>query len=205
MMELGGSSHPLAIKRVLPRHIEIMERLMAGQKQSEIARDMGMSSSRISIIINSPLFQLEFRKKLMKRETKVIEIQTNILEAAVLGSKLEKEVIEDPNSAYPIILKLQTADRVSNRAMRVMDILKQATTVSERDFSGEEGGGGSYEERLRKVTFEEKVTTVSPKSESDKVKEAETGSVIDPDEIEYLLADGRPSEELMRQGNDTTD
>jgi len=191
-MQLGGTSHHLAIKRLLPRHVEIMERLMTGQKQCEIARDMGMTGGRISIIINSPLFQLEFKKKLMLREKRVIEIQTNILEAAVTGSKLERDVLED--QSLPLGIKLKVAQEVNQRALRLMEMGRErATPIQEVD-----GGGGSYEERLRKVTFEEKVTTVTPKTDLEG-EEGGTGSQIDPDEIEKLLEEGRPSEEELRE------
>ena len=54
------------ISKILPRHIEIMNRLLLGQKEVEIANDLGMSQSRISIIVTSPLFQLELKRQLRR-------------------------------------------------------------------------------------------------------------------------------------------
>ena len=169
----------LRLKHIKPKHLEIMDRLICGQKEKEIAQEMGMSQSRLSIIVNSPLFQLELRKKLARREVKFMEIQENLLEAANLGTKLHKEVLE---GNYPTELKMKSATVMAGLAMRLFPVKE----VSRED--GGNGGGGSYEERLREVTVRESVRTVT--------KEEETPPQVDS-EITKLLESEYPPEEAM--------
>lgn len=50
------------ITRIDTRHREIMRRLLAGERQVDIAAEMNISQSRLSIVINSPIFISEFGK-----------------------------------------------------------------------------------------------------------------------------------------------
>lgn len=50
------------LKLIRGKHREIMRRLIAGESQKEIAIALGMTQSRISIIVNSPLFKREYEK-----------------------------------------------------------------------------------------------------------------------------------------------
>ena len=50
------------LQLVRPIHREIMRRLVCGEKPVAIARDLELSQSRLSIVMNSPLFMAEFKK-----------------------------------------------------------------------------------------------------------------------------------------------
>ena len=142
-----------SVKQLRPRHLEMMHRLIAGQKGKDIAREMGVTQGRLSIIIHSPLFQLEMRKLLLKREEKLFHIQENFLDAAELGTKMHKDILE---GSYPTELKLKAATTMTVLVARV---LKPGNGIPD----GGDGEEKSYEERLREVTFRETVRKVSGK------------------------------------------
>ena len=57
-----GKVPPQALQHIRPRHRQIMYRLVAGEKQVDIALDLKITTTRLSIICNSPLFKKEYRK-----------------------------------------------------------------------------------------------------------------------------------------------
>jgi len=61
------------LKRMRPRHYEILIRLLNGRSQRKIARELGLGEQRLSVIINSPVFQEELRKRWEVREQTIIQ------------------------------------------------------------------------------------------------------------------------------------
>lgn len=152
-----------SITKLTPRHREMMIRIINGQRNKTIAEDMGISENRFSIIKNSPLFRLELRKMMAKREEKVYSIQENFLDAADLGVKFHKTVLEAQPGLYTADTKLKSATTMAVLASRLL-----RPGIQPSDGDGEESGL-SYEERLRKVTIEESVKTVTHQSPPDDV------------------------------------
>lgn len=145
------------LTKLTPRHREIMIRLISGQKGKRIAEDMGITEGRLSVIRNSPLFMLELNKMQSKREEKVYEIQETFLDAADLGVKFHKDILSVPTDPINKKEKMQSATLMTALASR---LLRPPSQPSNGD--GEEEGEVSYEERLRKVTIEESIRTVTP-------------------------------------------
>lgn len=172
------------VKKITPRLVEIMNRLILGQKGKEIQDEFGITPSRFSIIINSPLFKLELRKRMMKREEKLLDIQENLLEGAKLGSQLYKDIL-DSKSGHPTETRLKAANSATSLVIKMLH--------SPDGGNGDVGGveeGKSYEERLREVTIKESVKMITTPSKEGKEK----------DEIEALLVENYPpevEEELM--------
>jgi len=148
-----------SLKNLTPRHREMMIRLINGQRARRIAEDMGLTEGRFSIIRNSPLFQVELRKMMSKREERLFDIQENFLDAAGLGVKFHKEVLEQPTDPINKKDKVQSATLMTALASRLLRPGQQASP-SNGDGDGEEGEV-SYEERLRKVVVEESVKTIT--------------------------------------------
>lgn len=130
-----------------------MNRLILGQKQRDIAEQMSISQGRLSIIVNSPLFKLELRKKMMRREEKMVEIEDNLLEGAKLGTKFHKDVLE---GQYPNELKQRSATVMSSLAVKMFQPRNGGGSLN-----GEMSEGKSYEERLKEVTFKETIKVVT--------------------------------------------
>ena len=61
-MNPSGKIPPQHIRYFRPRHREMMYRLVSGQTQKEIAVSMDITQTRLSIIVNSPLFKKELSK-----------------------------------------------------------------------------------------------------------------------------------------------
>src|SRR5215467_3707797 len=61
------------LKRLRPRHHEIIARMFMGQSQRQIAKEMSIGEQRLSVIINSPVFQEEVKKRMQAREDEVIK------------------------------------------------------------------------------------------------------------------------------------
>lgn len=51
------------IKRMKPKHYEILVRYSEGHRQRRIAQEMGIGEQWLSVIINSPIFQEELQKR----------------------------------------------------------------------------------------------------------------------------------------------
>ena len=74
--ENGIPQQPL--QNFTPRHMDIIRRLVTGQTQREIAGEMGYTESRLSIIINSPLFQHKLKEYQKQVADKLAENIGNI-------------------------------------------------------------------------------------------------------------------------------
>ena len=58
----SGKVPSKALTYIWPRHRQIMYRLVAGEKQVEISAALNISQTRLSVIVNSPMFKKEFKK-----------------------------------------------------------------------------------------------------------------------------------------------
>jgi hypothetical protein len=70
---LSKSVRERQIKKLRPRHYEIMTRLLQYQSLRAISREMGINESWASVVVNSPVFQEELDRRLEQQEKAVIE------------------------------------------------------------------------------------------------------------------------------------
>jgi hypothetical protein len=89
-LECSPSVAKYGVAHIRPYHREIARRLVLGQKESEIRMYMGLSESRFSIIINSPLFKYEVARLEAYRDEGVGDVMQTLREV----SPLALEVIE---------------------------------------------------------------------------------------------------------------
>ncbi len=61
------------LKCLKPRHIEILRRILVGQRQVDIAREMGIGPQRLSVIMHSPLFVAELDRLMDETDRTVME------------------------------------------------------------------------------------------------------------------------------------
>lgn len=157
------ASQSQQLQHLAPRHIEIMHRLVRGQKAKKIAEDLGITQTRLSIIIHSPLFQLELQKLLAAKEEQLYTIQEDFIDAAELGVKFHKDILSAPPGTFSTDQKFKSANTMTVLASR---LLRPTGQPSNGDGNGEEE---TYEERLRKVTIEESIKTkvVKPQKEDE--------------------------------------
>jgi hypothetical protein len=125
------------------RHMDIIRRLVAGQTQRVIAQEMGYTEGRLSIIINSPLFQIKlkaFEKQVNDRvvdnvanfEKKVRELQTPALETISglmersKNERLRRDCAKDVLELGGNIKKERDADGMNEFARIIADAFKSA-------------------------------------------------------------------------------
>ena len=117
------------LQHLLPRHAEIMRRLCLGERARDISVAMDMTESRLSIIINSPLFQLELRKMQRRQEDRVASIHEKIIEGAEKAITLHNQIIDgavpvqDGDDvimvSMPIAARQQSSTAIANLFLRL--------------------------------------------------------------------------------------
>lgn len=114
--------------RLRNRHLAIMELLVAKPEadQNELAEELGMTPSRLSIIVNSPLFVYAFKEYRREHMAKVSDLAAEATTAALTFSK---EVIENKNVDIPVrqasardILSQGHARAIERKATLNMDV-----------------------------------------------------------------------------------
>jgi hypothetical protein len=186
----------LRIRKVTPRTIQIMDRVMMGETAGQIAKAMGLTSGRVSIITNSPLFKIELRKKLLKNSQKITELRDTLLDGAIDGLKLHKEVLRDetPGVRYPMESRLRSGSVLAGLGLKMLE--KTLQVAQPQNGSGEKL---TYEERLKEVIFRE-TTRVPISTEDDNAPPVEDEEPLFKDlpsglpEIEETLSQVYPPE-----------
>ena len=91
------------LKKLNPRHLAIMDKVLEGKKQKDIASEMGMSPYGISTIVRSPIFQNELsrrREGIGRRvDDEVVERRTRMLKNTPLGR--HRKHIDFPSEPIP--------------------------------------------------------------------------------------------------------
>lgn len=101
------------------RHREIARRLVAGDRQIDIARSMGMTEGRLSIIVNSPLFMLYLQELSAKADDQAADIQGRLSKLAVSSMTVLENAIHgtgDMKEGVSPGLKTRIAQDVLDRA-----------------------------------------------------------------------------------------
>ena len=178
-----------SLQKLAPRHVEMMNRLLIGQKGSQIAQEMGVTQARLSLIIHSPLFQLELRRRQAQNAERLVEIREEFLEAAQLGVRHHKDVLKEATNPLNAATKMRAATTMTILATKLIQ-------TPPTNGGGEIDEGQSYEERLRKVTYEETVRKVQGNQPSPEVVE---GEVVD---VDKLLSESYPPEDVLQDDED---
>jgi len=82
---LSASVQKYGLSYIRPYHREIARRLVLGETQREICEALGMSDSRMSIIVNSPLFKLELSRLEKERDQGVSDVTTQLKHLAPIA------------------------------------------------------------------------------------------------------------------------
>lgn len=110
---MSRSVENMQIAYVRPYHREIARRLVLGQRASDIARDIGMTAGRLSIIINSPLFKIELKRMEDVRDEGVGNIGKTLKELSPVALEVIERTMYQARSEK---LKFEAAQDVLNRA-----------------------------------------------------------------------------------------
>ena len=145
------------------RHREMARRLASGETQKQVAQDMGISQSRISIISNSPLFQ---------RQQEDIE---NARDADAQKIRAELEALR-PAAVNALKGVLEEEDDMMNRALKV----KVAESILDRT------GVGAKRDENTTITLEQYVQTTLERIGQGPIEHSPIGpSSLEPSPIEH--------------------
>jgi len=146
-----------------------------------------MTEGRLSIIVHSPIFQLELQKRRIRKEALALEIQEEVLRAGKLGVEFHKHILEE-TPGQPTEIKQRSATVMATLATKLVG---QPQPHSGGNGDGGNGGGSrSYEEVLRELTVREKRTIVNQEAEAPKLVEEN----YPPDEEELSPFDDQQTE-----------
>jgi hypothetical protein len=88
------------------RQREIARRLVVGDRQVDIASDLGMTQSRMSVICNSPIFKKYLSTLTVRREEKAIDISEKIKKGAELGVDVLYDALTDEKAHISLKAKI---------------------------------------------------------------------------------------------------
>ena len=72
-----------------------MFRLLAGQTQRQIAKDLSLSETWVSLVVNDPLFQKEYQKLIDDIRSKVIDTSAEVQEIInTAAPKAARKIVE---------------------------------------------------------------------------------------------------------------
>ena len=149
------------IKSLNGRHLSIIRRMIVGQPHVEIERDLGISQSRISVLLDDPLFYAKYQEMSDRTMEEFLEVRASAMqilqEAAPDAAHLIVEAFRDGtvngkgvgpqlqlNSAFDVL------DRTGNKAIERSIIgavdLGQLIADAYKDKHGDTAWSGSKEE-----------------------------------------------------------
>lgn len=91
------------LKRLKPRHYEVLTRYVHGQPARQISAEMGIGEQRLSVIINSPLFQEALQERLREQDEAIVrriyaaDVKRMAVEDAIAG--IAASGVKEPPSA----------------------------------------------------------------------------------------------------------
>jgi len=124
---------------VRPYHREIARRLVLGQRQSDICVDLGISTGRLSIIVNSPLFKLEL-KRLEDIRDKGVEDVTRSLKnlAPVALEQIERTMYTAKSEKLRTQCAWDILDRAGYKATDKVEVRTTNLNINVQDYSDDE-------------------------------------------------------------------
>lgn len=114
----SGKEPTAAITEVTSRHREMMRRIIAGAEYKEISIAMGISGSRLSVIVNSSLFKAELAKMEETIAQYLIEheadLKLDFARDARGAYTVQKDIMEDVT--MPPSVRVDVANQILERA-----------------------------------------------------------------------------------------
>lgn len=109
----SNSVEKYKLEYIRPYHREIARRLVLGQRQAQIAQDLGISQTRLSIIVNSPLFQRELKRLEELRDSGVGDVFKTLQDIAPVALETVERLMYQSKSEK---IKLEAAQAILDRA-----------------------------------------------------------------------------------------
>ena len=108
-----GPSQPLTF--LWERHKEIARRLVAGDRQKDIADDMKITYSRMSIICNSPAFKSQLERLSIGADNGALDVQDRVTALSSDAMAVLEDVLQN-GEHLPKKLQVDVARDIMDRA-----------------------------------------------------------------------------------------
>lgn len=209
---------PQRLKKLSPRHMDIIRRLIVGETPGEISLELGMSQSRLSILQADPLFNLklsemqdEMNERFIDSRVKAMDIledaavhaaridvhaSTGVVERIIPGEDGEPDRVEYEN--VPVALQMKSAwdilDRTGNKGVdrKIVAVASLADLIAE-----------AYKRKHKDDPDVEKLSSNDTKALIDVTPEAE-GHAKDKDNlIDEISEELEISDENLEYGDES--
>lgn len=114
------------------RYREIARRLLMGEKQKDIAQDLGISEEHLSRIKNSPKFKQYFEEMQARADKIAFDVYSHMAEHAKKAAETITKMLQDPETSGA--LKLAAAKEILKRVMTYEKKQGQTTEPMELKF-----------------------------------------------------------------------
>ena len=115
MGRVPGKEISQPLTHLWERHKEIMRRLVAGDRQVDIAREMQMTQSRMSIICNSPAFKTQLERLSMGADNNALDVQDRVTALSSDAMSVLEDVLQN-GEGVPKKLQVDVARDIMDRA-----------------------------------------------------------------------------------------
>ena len=115
MGRVPGKEIAQPLTHLWERHKEIMRRLVAGDRQVDIARDMEMTQSRMSIICNSPAFKTQLERLSLGADNNALDVQDRVTALSSDAMSVLEDVLQNGEN-LPKKLQVEVAKDIMDRA-----------------------------------------------------------------------------------------
>jgi hypothetical protein len=114
----GQEKRTFEVSELWEVHHEIVRRLLLGQKNADIARDLGISRQMVSYVRNSPVVRDKLELMKGARDAETIDLAKRIRDNAPRALKLLEDIIEGEvdGNEVPLNMRRQEANMMMNRA-----------------------------------------------------------------------------------------
>lgn len=115
MGRVPGKEISQPLTHLWERHKEILRRLVAGDRQVDIARDMQMTQSRMSIICNSPAFKTQLERLSLGADNNALDVQDRVTALSSDAMSVLEDVLQN-GEGIPKKLQVDVARDIMDRA-----------------------------------------------------------------------------------------
>jgi len=164
--KMSDSVSKMSLGYIRPHHREIARRLVLGQRQSQICKELGMSPDRMSIIVNSPLFKIELKRLERERDSGVADVTKTLQELAPVALESVERTMYSAKSER---LRFEAAESILDRA-GFGKIGKSEVRVSHTSYSS------MTEDELKRLVAE-RVRRIKEMAEEKRKQEEEASAI----------------------------
>lgn len=117
------------------RHKEMSRRIVVGDRPTDIAADMGISRSRLSIIMNSPIFRQHTDSLSERTDCSITDIKDRIFRNAPKALDILEDVLMNEGNRFDTRLQVKVAhdllDRGGLGAVQKSEIMSAVLTADD--------------------------------------------------------------------------